>query len=74
MPMSSQHGFTRGKSALINLTDFYSEMTGLVDDRRVVDVPYLHYSNAFASVSHNILIDQFIRNRLQNFQESSRGL
>lgn len=39
---SSQHGVTKGKSCLTNLIAFYNEMTGLVDERRAVDVVYLN--------------------------------
>ena len=35
---SNQHGFTRGKSCLINPITFYGEMTGLVDEGRAVDI------------------------------------
>jgi len=35
---SSQHGYTKGKSYLINLTTFYDGMTGWVDEGRGVDV------------------------------------
>jgi len=34
---------------------FYDVMTGWVDEGRAVDVFYLVFSNAFDTVSHNIL-------------------
>jgi len=35
--ISSLHGFTKGKSCLINLIKAYDVITGLVDERRAVD-------------------------------------
>ncbi|GAB0180666.1 mitochondrial enolase superfamily member 1 [Grus japonensis] len=55
--LSGQHGFTKGKSCLINLIDFYDGITGWVDEGRAVDVVYFGSSKAFDTVSHNILIE-----------------
>jgi len=57
---SSQHGFTKGKSCLSSLINFYSEKAGLVDEGRAVDIVYLDSSKAFVYVSHNILTDKLL--------------
>lgn len=38
---SSQHGFTKGKSCLMNSVTLYSEMTVWVDEERAVDITSL---------------------------------
>lgn len=43
------------KSCLTNLIAFYSEVTGLLDERRAMDIVYLDFSKAFDTVSPNIL-------------------
>ncbi|CAM5153104.1 unnamed protein product [Natator depressus] len=52
---NSQHEFTKGKSCLTNLIAFYDEITGSVDEGKVVDMIYLDLSKAFDMVSHSIL-------------------
>ena len=57
----SRHGFTKGKSGLTNLTAFHSKMTGLLNERKAVDVVCLDFSKAFDTVSHNIPIDKLTK-------------
>ena len=45
----SQHGFTKGKSCLTNLLEFFEDVTSRVDRGESVDVVYL----GFDRVSHN---------------------
>ncbi|CAM4699543.1 unnamed protein product [Caretta caretta] len=52
---NSQHGFTKGKSCLINLIAFCDKITGSVDEGKAVDVLFLDVSKAFDTVSHSIL-------------------
>jgi len=49
---------------LTNLINFCSEMTGLVDKGRAVDIVYLDFSEAADIVSHNILIDKLLMHGL----------
>ena len=44
---SSQHGFTKRQSCLINLVAIYDIMTSWVDERRAADAVYLDFNNAF---------------------------
>ncbi|KAF1618604.1 UNVERIFIED_CONTAM: putative RNA-directed DNA polymerase from transposon X-element, partial [Eudyptes robustus] len=52
----SQHGFMKGRSCLTNLISFYDKVTHLVDEGKAVDVVYVDFSKAFATVSHSIFL------------------
>ena len=47
----SQHGFTRGRSCLTNLLEFF-EVYEKIDEGKPVDVIYLDFAKAFDKVPH----------------------
>ena len=51
----SQHGFTRGKSCLTNLLDFFEVVTKELDEGNNVDLIYLDFSKAFDKVPYKRL-------------------
>lgn len=45
---------SKGKSCLTSLITFYDQMTGSVQERRIVDVVYIDFSKTFGIISHSI--------------------
>lgn len=61
---SIQHEFTKGKSCLTGLINFYDDMTALVDEGRAVDIVYLDFRKVFDTVSHSILTEELVKHGL----------
>ncbi|GAB0180651.1 mitochondrial enolase superfamily member 1 [Grus japonensis] len=57
---NSQYSFTKGKSCLTNLINFYDEITGLVEVGRAVDIFHLDFSNTFDTVCRKVLIGKLL--------------
>ena len=53
---SSQHGFIKGKSCLINLIEFFERIFEWYNQDDSLDIIYLNFSKAFYKVPHKRLI------------------
>jgi len=58
---SGQHGFMKGKSCLSSMISFHDEMTGLVDERRAVNLVCLDFIKVFYTVYYNLLTDKLMK-------------
>jgi len=54
--VKSQHGFTKGKSCLINLIPLFDKRAGFESEERAIDVIYYTSSKAFDTVFHKFLV------------------
>jgi len=52
---NSQHDFTKGRSCLTNLLDFFEEVYDELDRNNSVDLVYLDFAKAFDKVPHKRL-------------------
>ena len=64
---SSQHGFMKGKSCLINLISVYDQVTHLVNEGKAVDIVYLDFSRAFDTVSHGLFLEKLSAHGLNRY-------
>ena len=56
----SQHRFMKGRSCLSNLISFYDRATCLLYEGKAVDAVYLDFSKAFDTISHHILLGNWL--------------
>uniref|UniRef100_A0A4W3IWW7 Reverse transcriptase domain-containing protein n=1 Tax=Callorhinchus milii TaxID=7868 RepID=A0A4W3IWW7_CALMI len=54
----SQHGFTKGKSCLTNLIEFFEHISSKLDKGESVDVVYLDFQKAFDKMPHKRLVQK----------------
>ena len=52
----SQHGFTKVRSCLTNLLEFYEAVSDWLDEGKAVDILYLDFKKAFDKVPHRRLL------------------
>ena len=52
----SQHGFTKGRSCLTNLLEFFEKVMDAIDKGKPFDCIYLDFAKAFYKVPHLRLI------------------
>jgi len=64
---SHQHGFTKGKVMPDQPEAFPHEMSGSMDERRLVDVVYLNLGMALDATSYNVLVHKMMNYRLDNW-------
>ncbi|CAM5088245.1 unnamed protein product [Natator depressus] len=61
----SQHGFSKGKSCLTNLLEFFEGVNKHVDPVDPVDIVYLHFQKTFDKVPHERLLRKVSCHRIR---------
>jgi len=54
----SQKGYMKGRCCLTNMISCYGQVTCLLDEGKAVEVIDLHFSKAFDTVPHSILLEK----------------
>ena len=54
-----QHGFTKGRSTVTNLSEFTNKTIEVMESGNQIDVVYTDFSKAFDKICHKVLLKNF---------------
>ena len=62
----------KGRSCLTNPISPYDQVTSLMDETKAVDTVYLHFSKAFDTVSHSIILGNLAAHDLERYRKKEK--